>query len=156
MCQQYAINYSRKSIAGLASLKTEVANVEINGQKVEMSVDGIVVGDIIYVTAGEKVALDGVIIEGTGLLDNKVLTGESLPVEVKAGSEAYSGAVCIDGAIKIRVTKTYENSMVAQILGVVENASAMKSKSETFISKFAKYYTPFIVKKDNTYNLEAM
>lgn len=145
MCQQYAINYSRKSIAGLASLKTEVANVEINGQKVEMSVDGIVVGDIIYVTAGEKVALDGVIIEGTGLLDNKVLTGESLPVEVKAGSEAYSGAVCIDGAIKIRVTKTYENSMVAQILGVVENASAMKSKSETFISKFAKYYTPFIV-----------
>ena len=145
MCQQYAINYSRKSIACLASLKTEVANVEINGQKVEMSVDGIVVGDIIYVTAGEKVALDGVIIEGTGLLDNKVLTGESLPVEVKAGSEAYSGAVCIDGAIKIRVTKTYENSMVAQILGVVENASAMKSKSETFISKFAKYYTPFIV-----------
>ena len=145
MCQQYAINFSRKSIAGLASLKTEVANVEINGQKVEMSVDGIVVGDIIYVTAGEKVALDGVIIEGTGLLDNKVLTGESLPVEVKAGSEAYSGAVCIDGAIKIRVTKTYENSMVAQILGVVENASAMKSKSETFISKFAKYYTPFIV-----------
>ena len=145
MCQQYAINYSRKSIAGLASLKTEVANVEINGQKVEMSVDGIVVGDIIYVTAGEKVALDGVIIEGTGLLDNKVLTGESLPVEVKAGSEAYSGAVCIDGAIKIRVTKTYENSMVAQILGVVENASTMKSKSETFISKFAKYYTPFIV-----------
>ena len=145
MCQQYAINFSRKSIAGLASLKTEVANVEINGQKIEMSVDGIVVGDIIYVTAGEKVALDGVIIDGTGLLDNKVLTGESLPIEVKAGCEAYSGAVCIDGAIKIRVTKTYENSMVAQILGVVENASAMKSKSETFISKFAKYYTPFIV-----------
>ena len=145
MCQQYAINYSRKSIAGLASLKTEVANVEINGQRIEMNVDGIVVGDIIYVVAGEKIALDGVVVDGTALLDNKVLTGESLPIEVKAGSEAYSGAVCIDGAIKIRVTKTYENSMIAQILGVVENASALKSKSETFISKFAKYYTPFIV-----------
>ena len=100
---------------------------------------------IIYVVAGEKIALDGVVVDGTALLDNKVLTGESLPIEVKAGSEAYSGAVCIDGAIKIRVTKTYENSMIAQILGVVENASALKSKSETFISKFAKYYTPFIV-----------
>jgi len=145
MCQQPASNYSRKSIAGLASLKSDVAKVEINGQKIEMDVEGIVVGDIIYVAAGEKIALDGVVIEGTALIDNKVLTGESLPVEVKVGSEAYSGAVCIDGAIRIKVTKTYENSMVAQILDVVENASALKSKSETFISKFAKYYTPFIV-----------
>ena len=145
MCQQYAINYSRKSIAGLARLKSDVAKVEINGQKIEMDVEGIVVGDIIYAIAGDKIALDGVVCEGTGLIDNKVLTGESLPIEVKPGSEAYSGAVCIDGAVKIRVTKTYENSMVAQILHVVENASTLKSKSETFISKFAKYYTPFIV-----------
>lgn len=145
LCQQYAINYSRKSIAELTKIKVEKAMVEINGQKVEMDAEGIVVGDILYINSGERIALDGVVEEGTALLDNKALTGESIPVEVKAGTEVVSGAICLDGTIKVKVTKTYENSMVAKILGVVENASLSKSKSETLISKFAKYYTPFIV-----------
>lgn len=131
LCQQYAINYSRKSIAELTKIKVEKAMVEINGQKVEMDAEGIVVGDILYINSGERIALDGVVEEGTALLDNKALTGESIPVEVKAGTEVVSGAICLDGTIKVKVTKTYENSMVAKILGVVENASLSKSKSET-------------------------
>ena len=145
LCQQYAINYSRKSIAELTKIKVEKAMVEINGQKVEMDAEGIVVGDILYINSGERIALDGIVEEGTALLDNKALTGESFPVEVKMGTEVLSGAVCLDGTIKVKVTKTYENSMVAKILGVVENASLSKSHSETLISKFAKYYTPFVV-----------
>lgn len=145
LCQQYAINYSRKSIAELTKIKIEKAMVEINGQKVEMDAEGIVVGDILYINSGDRIALDGIVEEGTALLDNKALTGESFPVEVKAGTEVLSGAVCLDGTIKVKVTKTYENSMVAKILGVVENASLSKSHSETLISKFAKYYTPFVV-----------
>lgn len=145
LCQQYAINYSRKSIANLTKIKVDKAMIEINGQKVEMEAESIVVGDILYVNSGERIALDGVVEEGNALLDNKTLTGESFPVEVKPGSEVVSGAICLDGTIKVKVTKSYENSMVAKILGIVENASLSKSKSETLISKFAKYYTPFVV-----------
>lgn len=145
MCQQYAINYSRKSIAMLTEIKVEKANVEINGQKVEMDAVGIVVGDILYVNSGDRVALDGVVCEGSALIDNKALTGESIPEEVKQGQEVLAGAICLDGAIKVKVTKNYENAMTSKILGIVENASLAKSKSETMISKFAKYYTPFIV-----------
>lgn len=145
LCQQYAINYSRKSIVNLTKIKVDKAMIEINGQKVEMEAESIVVGDILYVNSGERIALDGVVEEGNALLDNKTLTGESFPVEVKPGSEVVSGAICLDGTIKFKVTKSYENSMVAKILGIVENASLSKSKSETLISKFAKYYTPFVV-----------
>ncbi len=145
LCQQYAINYSRKSIAGLTEIKVEKAMVEINGQKVEMEAEGIVLGDILYINSGERIALDGEVIEGSALLDNQALTGESKPVEVKVGTEVFSGAICLDGTIKVKVTKTYENSMASKILDIVENASLSKSKSETMISKFAKYYTPFVV-----------
>lgn len=144
-CQQYAINYSRKSIASLADIKADKAVLDINGQKLEMEAEGVVVGDILYVTPGERIALDGTVEEGVGLIDTQAITGESNPVEVKPGDEVLSGVVVIDGTIKVKVTKSYENSMAAKILGVVENASSLKSKSETLISKFAKYYTPIIV-----------
>lgn len=145
LCQQYAINYSRKSIANLTQIKVENATFELNGQKVIMEVKRALTGDILCVSTGQRIALDGQIIMGSALLDNKALTGESKPVEVTIGSSVLSGAVCLDGDIKIKVTNTYENSMVAKIFEVVESASLAKSKSENFISKFAKYYTPFIV-----------
>lgn len=145
LCQQYAINYSRKSIAGITEIKVEKAMIEINGQKVEMDAEGIVIGDVLYINSGERIALDGIVVEGNALLDNQALTGESKPVEAKTGTEVFSGAICLDGTIKVKVTKTYENSMASKILDIVENASLLKSKSETLISKFAKYYTPFVV-----------
>ncbi len=145
VCQQYAVNYSRRSIAGLASLKVDKAIVDIDGQKLEMEPDGVVVGDTLYVTQGNKVALDGIVIEGYGLIDKKALTGESKPLEVKPGDEVDSGSIVIDGTLRIKVTHSYENSIATKILDVVENASTLKSKSENFISKFAKYYTPLVV-----------
>lgn len=145
LCQQYAINYSRKSISGLARIEANKAMVEINGQKVEMHSEAIVVGDIICINPGERIALDGIVEEGVGLLDNQALTGESLPVEVKPGSEVFSGSVCIDGTFKIKVTKSHENSLATKIINIVENAGLIKSRSENYITKFAKYYTPFVV-----------
>lgn len=145
LCQQYAVNYSRKSIASLIDIQPQVANILVNGDYVEMDPMEVFVGDITYVKPGERIPLDGVIIEGEGALDVSALTGESIYKDVSVGTEVLSGSINIDGNLHIRVTKVYQDSMVAKILDLVENASGQKAKSENFISKFAKYYTPFVV-----------
>lgn len=143
--QQYAVNYSRKSIAGLVNIKATVATIEVDGQKQEMDPANVMIGDILCVNTGDNIPLDGIVVSGTATIDAQALTGESLPVEIGVDSEVLSGAIVIDGSVKIKVTKTYENSMVSKILDLVDNASSSKAKAENFISKFAKYYTPIVV-----------
>ena len=143
--QSYAVDKSRKSIASLMDIRPDFANVERNGiiQKVEP--DDVKVGEIVIIKPGEKVPLDGDVIEGKTTLDTKALTGESLPKEITEGEEVLSGCINLNGVIKIRVKKEFGESTVSKILDLVENASSKKSKSENFITKFAKYYTPVVV-----------
>ncbi len=143
--QQYAVNYSRKSIAGLINIKPSKATIEIDGIKKDVNPESVVVGDVLFLSVGDRVPLDGIIIAGSATVDDKALTGESLTKSLTINDEIYSGSIIIDGTIKVSVTSTYENSMVVKILDMVENASSLKAKSENFISKFAKYYTPTIV-----------
>lgn len=145
LCQQYAVNYSRRSIASLINIQPKKATIEVNGEKIEVDPEEVVVNDILIVNPGERVALDGEVISGSASLDVSALTGESLEKNVQVKDEVLSGSICNDGNLKIRVTKVYEDSMVSKILNMVENASTLKAKSENFISKFAKYYTPIIV-----------
>lgn len=145
MCQQYAVNYSRKSIASLVNIRPEVAVIEIDGQRQTIDPESVMVGDIICVNSGDKVALDGVIVSGEANIDAQALSGESKSINLKAGDEIFSGSIVLEGSLRIKVSNTYENSMVSKILEMVDNASSLKSKSENFISKFAKYYTPTIV-----------
>ena len=136
-----AVNKSRNSIKELTNLKPEYA-VVINGEKEEKVLPSTVnVGDIILVKPGERVPLDGVIIEGSATLNNQSLTGESLPVAVNESDEILSGAIVLDGVLKIKVTSLYKNSTISRILNLIENASEKKSKTETVISKIAKWYT---------------
>ena len=143
--QSYAVDKSRKSIASLMDIRPDFANVERNGiiQKVEP--DDVKVGEIVIIKPGEKVPLDGDVIEGKTTLDTKALTGESLPKEITEGEEVLSGCINLNGVIKIRVKKEFGESTVSKILDLVENASSKKSKSENFITKFAQYYTPAVV-----------
>ncbi len=143
--QSYAVDKSRKSIASLMDIRPDFANVERNGiiQKVEP--DDVKVGEIVIIKPGEKVPLDGDVIEGKTTLDTKALTGESLPKEIIEGEEVLSGCINLNGVIKIRVKKEFGESTVSKILDLVENASSKKSKSENFITKFAQYYTPTVV-----------
>ncbi len=143
--QDYAVNKSRKSIAELMDIAPQYANLVKNGEILEVYPDEVNVGDIIIVRPGEKVPLDGVIIRGSSELDTKALTGESLLKAVNIGDEALSGMINTTNQIEIKVTKHYSDSTVQKILELVENASSVKSKSEKFISKFAKYYTPIVV-----------
>ncbi len=143
--QLYAVNYSRKSIANLINIQPQVATVLVDGEFIEMEPIEVVVGDTIIVKPGERIPLDGVIIEGEASLDTSVLTGESLHKDVHTGDEVLSGSINVDGNLTIRVTKIYQNSMIAKILDMVENSSSLKTKSENFITRFAKYYTPTIV-----------
>ena len=145
LCQEYAVNYSRKSVAGLVNIKAQVATIEIDGQKKQIDPANVMIGDIICVNSGDNIPLDGVIISGHASIDTQALTGESKPVEVDANEEVLSGSIVIEGSLRIRVTNSYENSMVSKILDLVDNASTLKSKSENFISKFSRYYTPTIV-----------
>ncbi|HHZ18626.1 MAG TPA: cadmium-translocating P-type ATPase [Acholeplasmataceae bacterium] len=145
LCQQYAVNYSRRSIAKLIDIQPQKAALYMNDEIVEVDPAEIVVGDVIFVRPGERIPLDGVIIEGEGTLDVSALTGESIHRDVSVDDEVFSGAINVDGNLSIRVTRPYKDSMVAKILNLVENASSLKSKSENFISKFARYYTPTIV-----------
>lgn len=145
LLQQYAVNYSRKSIASLMDIQPQVANLIVNGEIVEIDPMEVVVGDIIYIRPDDRIPLDGVIIEGEGQVDTSALTGESLYRDVKKGDEILSGSINIDGSLKVKVTKVYQESMVSKVLNLVENASSLKSSSENFISKFAKYYTPAVV-----------
>ena len=143
--QKYAVDKSRKSISNLMDIRPDFANVERDGKIQKVDPDDVKIKEIIIVKPGEKIPLDGYIIEGKSSLDTKALTGESLPREVTEGEEVLSGCINLNGAIKIEVTKEYGESTVSKILDLVENASNKKSKSENFITKFARYYTPIVV-----------
>ena len=145
MFQSYAVDKSRKSIASLMDIRPDFANIKKNGSIEKVSPDKINIGDIIIVKPGEKVPLDGTIVDGNSMLDTSALTGESVPREVSIGDEVLSGSINQNGLIEIKVTKNFGESTVSKILDLVENASSKKSKSENFISKFAKYYTPIVV-----------
>lgn len=143
--QSYAVDKSRKSISDLMNIRPDFANVERNGIIEKVNPKEVKIGEIIVVKPGEKIPLDGNIIEGKTTLDTKALTGEALPREVAEGKEVLSGCVNLSGLIKVKVSKEYGESTVSKILVLVENASSKKTKSENFITKFAKYYTPIVV-----------
>ena len=141
----YAEGKSRESIAHLMDIRPDVVNVERQGQVTVVSPDQVAVGETIVVKPGEKVALDGFVLEGTSALNTLALTGESVPRDVAVGDEVISGCVNLSGVIKVRTTKSFGESTVSKIINLVENATEHKSKSETFISKFARVYTPVVV-----------
>ena len=143
--QSYAVDKSRKSIASLMDIRPDFANVVRNNEIEKVEPDEVKLGETIVVKTGEKIPLDGVIIEGNSMLDTMALTGESVPRSVKVNDEVLSGSINQNGLLKIKVTKEFEESTVSKILDLVENASNKKSKSENFITKFAKYYTPIVV-----------
>ena len=143
--QDLAVNRSRTSITELMDIVPESANLERDGQMTEVDPDDVEVGDIIVIRPGEKVPLDGVILSGDSFLDTSALTGESVPQKVLPGDEIFSGCINGSGILRVRVTKEFDDSTVAQILELVENASVRKAKIENFITRFAKYYTPAVV-----------
>ena len=143
--QSYAVDKSRKSISSLMDIRPDYANVLRDGKEEKIDPDEVKIGETIVVKPGEKIPLDGIIIEGTTMLDTKALTGESVPVEAKENDEVLSGSINESGKILVKVSKEYGESTVSKILDLVENASSKKSKSENFITKFAKYYTPTVV-----------
>ena len=143
--QDYAVDKSRKSISDLMDLRPDYANVLRNGKEEKIDPDGVKIDEIIIVKPGEKVPLDGVVLEGNSFIDSKALTGEPKPRRVAESDEILSGCINLEGILKIRVKKEYDESTVSKILELVENASSKKSKSEKFITKFAKYYTPIVV-----------
>lgn len=142
--QSYAVGKSRRSIAGLMDIRPDYANLELDGNIEQVSPDTVGVGSIIIVSAGEKIPIDGVLVEGSTTLDTSALTGESLPRSVSVGDEVISGCINLSGTVKIRTTKEFGNSTVSKILELVENASSKKSRSESFITRFARYYTPAV------------
>lgn len=142
--QGYAVGKSRRNISSLMDIRPDYANVEKDGVLERFDPDEVEIGSVIVVWPGEKVPIDGVIIEGNSSLNTSALTGESLPRNAKAGDEIISGCICMTGVLKIRTTKEFGESTVSKILDLVENASSRKSKSENFISRFAKIYTPAV------------
>ena len=143
--QSYAVDRSRKSVASLMDIRPDYANVYRNKEISKVDPDDVSVGEIILVKPGEKIPLDGTVIEGESMINTLALTGESIPKHVTKGENVLSGCINNDGTLKIRVDKEFEESTVSKILDLVENASSRKSRSENFISKFAKYYTPIVV-----------
>ena len=143
--QSYAVDKSRKSIASLMDIRPDYANVKRNNEISKINPEEVKIGETIIVKPGEKIPLDGKIIKGNSMLDTSALTGESLPREVKENDEVLSGCINQNGLLEIEVTKEFGESTVSKILDLVENASSKKSKSENFITKFAKYYTPAVV-----------
>lgn len=144
--QDYAVKKSRKSISSLMDIRPDYANlIKDNGKVVEVGPNELKVDDFILIKPGEKVPVDGIIVEGTSSLDTKALTGESLPFDVNVNSKVISGSINLTGLIKVKVEKKFQDSTVSKILDLVENASSKKSKSENFITKFAKIYTPLVV-----------
>lgn len=143
--QDKAVDKSRKSISTLMDIRPDYANIEQNGELVKKSPDTVNVGDVIVVKTGEKIPLDGVVVDGSAVVDTSALSGESLPRSLKVGDNAISGCINTNGVIKIKVSKKFEESTVSKILELVENASKNKSKAENFITKFAKIYTPAVV-----------
>lgn len=143
--QSYAVSRSRRSIAGLMDIRPDYANVVREGKETRVDPDEVLVGDVILVKPGERVPLDGTVLEGNSTLDTSALTGESMPREIGAGAEVISGCINQTGTLRIRVGRPYGESTVSKILDLVENASSKKSRSEAFITRFAKYYTPSVV-----------
>ncbi|WP_294537153.1 heavy metal translocating P-type ATPase [uncultured Pseudoflavonifractor sp.] len=143
--QSCAVDKSRKSIAQLMDIRPDYANVERDGQLVQADPEDVAVGDVIVIKPGERVPLDGVVLDGASTLNTSALTGESLPREVDAGSDVISGCVNLTGLLRVQVTKAFEESTVARILDLVENSSSKKAKAEHFITKFARIYTPVVV-----------
>ena len=143
--QSYAVGKSRQSITALMDIRPDYANIERGGELVQVDPDEVSVGDTIVIKAGERVPLDGVVLEGKSTLDTAALTGESLPREAEPGDDVISGCVNLSGLLKVRVTKAFEESTVAKILDLVENSSSKKARAENFITKFARYYTPVVV-----------
>lgn len=143
--QDMAVDNSRKSIKSLLQIKAEYANLVINNDIINVSPKELKVGDIVLVKAGERVPIDGVVIEGKSSLDTSALTGESMPRFIEEGREVLSGSINLDGVIKIKATKSYQNSTVQRIMDLVENATQHKANTEKFITKFARYYTPIVV-----------
>lgn len=143
--QSVAVGKSRRSIAQLMDIRPDTANVERDGQILEVDPDEVAVGEIIVIRPGEKVPLDGVVVEGASSLNTAALTGESAPRDVEAGGELLSGCINITGLLKAKVTKEFGQSTVAKILDLVENAASKKAKAENFITRFARYYTPAVV-----------
>ena len=142
--QSYAVGKSRRNITALMDIRPDYANIEANGQLTKVDPYDVAIGDIIVVQPGEKVPLDGIVVEGKASLDTSALTGESVPRNAVVGDEIISGCINTNGVLKIRTTKEFDDSTVAKILELVENATSRKSKSENFISKFARVYTPFV------------
>lgn len=143
--QAYAVGKSRTSISSLMQIRPDYANLLTDGVAAEVSPDTVSIGDLILVKPGEKIPLDGIIVEGTSSLDTAALTGESLPAEVSAGDSAISGCINLRGSLIIRVSRAFGESTVSKILTMVEHASSRKAKTENFISRFARYYTPIVV-----------
>lgn len=143
--QSYAVGKSRKSIASLMDIRPDYANVERDGKLLQVDPEEVAVGDTITVKAGEKIPLDGLVVEGQSLVDTAALTGESVPRQVRPGDSVISGCVNQNGLLRVQVTKAFGESTVQKILDLVENASSKKAKAENFITKFARYYTPVVV-----------
>ena len=143
--QSYAVSKSRKSISSLMDIRPDYANVERDGKLIEVDPDEVQIGEIITVKPGEKIPIDGIVVSGISMLDTSALTGESLPREIEEGMEVISGCINQSGILKIKTTKEFGESTVAKILDLVENSSEKKARTENFITRFAKYYTPIVV-----------
>ena len=143
--QSYAVGKSRKSIASLMDIRPDYANVEREGKLLQVDPEEVAVGDTITVKAGEKIPLDGVVLEGASMVNTSALTGESVPRQVQPGDDVISGCINQNGLLRVRVTKAFGESTVAKILDLVENSSSKKARAENFITKFARYYTPVVV-----------
>ena len=142
--QSYAVGKSRKSIAAMMDIAPDYANIERDGAIVEVDPDEVQVGDIIVVKPGERVPIDGVVVDGTSQLDTAALTGESVPRHIEVGGEVISGCINMTGVLRIRTTKLFGTSTVSRILELVENASEKKARTENFITRFARVYTPIV------------
>lgn len=145
MFQEFAVEKSRRSIAGLMDIRPDTATIIKDGEEIVVDPEDVEVGDILIIKAGQKIPVDGIVIKGKTSLDTKALTGESIPRDISLGDEALSGSINIDGVIEIEATKIYFDSTVSKILDMVENAAGKKAKSEAFITKFARVYTPIVV-----------
>ena len=142
--QSYAVGKSRRNISELMDIRPDYANIEVDGKLEQVDPDEVEIGTVIVVQPGEKVPIDGVIIDGVSILNTSALTGESLPRDAKAGDEVISGCINMTGVLKIRTIREFGESTVSKILELVENASSKKAKVENFITRFAKYYTPVV------------
>ena len=143
--QSYAVDRSRKSIASLMDIRPDYANIETEDGLKQVDPEEVAVGDAIIIKAGERIPLDGVVLEGTSALDTAALTGESLPRQVQPGDDVISGCVNLSGLLKVQVTRAFEESTVSRILDLVENAGSRKARAEHFITRFARWYTPIVV-----------